>query len=284
MAKCVLEPSRGPIGEERVEKNGIWLGRFRQPVRLIAFVFSVATVLLFVWFVIGNFIFEDAVGMYEVIRPTGKPILWTFLLCLFGSVVFISIYLSDFKGAIEPDPHGFFDFLSLVTSRMAMLGTLSIVIVMFYEVVSRYVFNAPTLWANELSLWIASLVFLLAGQYAMQQRSHIRIYVIYDLMPRWMQKAADVISVVLIVGFTFCLVWGGYNDAAKRMMRLETFGTAWDPPIPAIIKPAILIIITLVAVQAVSNLIADWNKQPEHHTPIDDIDETEIENIRNTLR
>ncbi len=65
---------------------------------------------------------------------------------------------------------------------------------MFYEVISRYVFDKPTLWANELSLWIAAFVFLLAGQYAMQQRSHIRIYIIYDLMPRWAQKAFDCVS------------------------------------------------------------------------------------------
>ena len=62
---------------------------------------------------------------------------------------------------------------------------------------------------------------------------------------------------------------------------METFGTAWDPPIPGTIKPAILFIIVLVAIQAVSNLIADWNRGPEAH--FDEIDETEIENIRKSL-
>ena len=147
--------------------------------------------------------------------------------------------------------------------------------------VARYVFSRPTLWANELSLWIAAFVFLLAGQYAMQQRSHIRIYVIYDLMPRWLRKTADCISVFLIWVFAFSLVWGGYADAKTRMLRMETFGTAWDPPIPAVVKPAILIIIVLVALQALSNLIADWHKEGVVH--VDEIDEEEIETIRRTL-
>ena len=69
------------------------------------------------------------------------------------------------------------------------------------EVISRYVFSRPTLWANELSLWIASFLFLLAGLYAMQQRSHIRIFIIYEMMPRWAKKAADTFSVMLIVIF-----------------------------------------------------------------------------------
>ena len=205
------------------------------------------------------------------------------LFLLAGTMLTSSIYLSDTVESIEGHPQGFFDILSLVVSRTAMVLTALTVLVMFYEVILRYLFSAPTLWANELSLWMASFIFLFAGQYAMQQRSHIRIYVIYDLMPRWMQKTADVISCFLIVFFAFALVWGNYADAMRRFLRMETFGTAWDPPIPGIVKPAILIIIVLVAVQAVSNLIADWNKAPESHSPLDDIDQSEIDNIRRTL-
>lgn len=266
-----------------MSENSLWLGPLRQPVRYIALTFSAAVVVLFVWLVANNLLFEDAIGMHEMIRPEGRPIVSAMLISMLGAIFFGALYLSDNRGAIEIQPSGVFDYVSLVTSRIAMIGTLCIVCVMFYEVVSRYVFNAPTLWANELSLWIAGFVLLLAGQYAMQQRSHIRIYIIYDLMPRWMQKSADVLSVLLIVFFTFSLIWGAYSGVEKRMLRMETFGTAWDPPIPGTVKPAILFIIALVAIQAVSNLIADWNKKPEHHSPVDDIDETEIENIRRAV-
>lgn len=245
--------------------------------------FSVLTALLFAFLAVNTLLSDDAIGMYEMIRPAGRPMVMLMLALVAATLLTASLYLSDTKAAIEARPDGFFDIVSLVCSRLAMIAVAFIVLVMFYEVVSRYVFSKPTLWANELSLWIASLVFLLAGQYAMQQRSHIRIYVIYDIMPRWMQKTADVISVGLICTFTFALIWGGYNDALRRFLRMETFGTAWDPPIPGTVKPAILIIIVLVTIQAISNLIADWNKSPEHHSAADDIDEVEIENIRRTL-
>ncbi|WP_417720890.1 TRAP transporter small permease subunit [Salipiger sp.] len=263
-------------------QKSVWLGSLRQPVKLAMIGFVALTLVLFVYLAAMKIIApETAIGVHEMIRPAGRPMVQLMLFAMGGALLFASLFLSDTIGAIEPEPHGFFDILSLVTSRLAMIAIAFIVIVMFYEVVARYVFEAPTLWANELSLWIAAFVFLFAGQYAMQQRSHIRIYVIYDVMPRWMQKTADVISVLLIVGFTFALVWGGYTDAKTRFLRMETFGTAWDPPIPGIMKAAILFIIVLVTVQAVSNLIADWNKEPESHT--DEIDEHEIENIRRTL-
>lgn len=263
-----------------MDDKSLWLGAARKPIKNLMIFFTVISALIFAWLFLSFVFFEDAIGMYEMIRPAGHPIVYAMLWSMSGALFFASVYLSDTQGAIEQKPTGFFDYISLITSRAAMILTAAIVIVMFYEVVSRYVFSKPTLWANELSLWIAAFVLLFAGQYAMQQRSHIRIYVIYDMMPRWMQKASDVLSLLLLLFFVFALIWGGYSDAYTRMMRMETFGTAWDPPIPGVVKPAILIIILLVAIQAITNLILDWNKAPESH---DDIDETEIENIRRTL-
>lgn len=267
-----------------METESVWLGSMRQLVRTAAIAATGIAVATFAWLILQQFTATEPIGMYEMLRPNGRIDVLLMLWSLLAAILLFSIYLSDSIGPIEPVPHGFFDVLSLVTSRVSMIGIVFIVLVMFYEVVARYAFNSPTLWANELSLWIAGFVFLLAGQYAMQQRSHIRIYVIYDMFPRWAQKTSDVISVALIWVFTICLIWGGYNEAKTKLLRMEAFGTAWDPPIPATIKFAILFIIALVAVQALSNLIADWHKSPEHHSPMDDIDETEIENIRATLK
>ncbi|MCC0030672.1 MAG: TRAP transporter small permease [Brucellaceae bacterium] len=266
-----------------MQGESLWLGPLRTPVRYAMIASIVAAGGVAAWLIFGHFFSADGIGMYEMLRPEGRPGVKLMLGALFCALLFSSVYLSDEVGSIEPAPTGPFDFVSLVLSRLSMIGIALVVIVMFYEVVSRYVFDKPTLWANELSLWIAGFVFLFAGLYAMQQRSHIRIFVIYDMMPRWGQKLSDCISVALIWGFTLCLVWGGFNEAVQKFGRMETFGTAWDPPLPATLKPGILIIISLVALQALSNLIADWNKAPESHSPLDDIDEAEIEHIRRTF-
>ena len=263
--------------------ENVWLGKLEKPVWYAMLVCIGITSLIYIWLVFNKIFFEDAIGVHEMIRPGGRPIVWIMLIAMSASIILTSVYFSNKRGAIEHEPDGFFDIFSLIISRLGMIMTAIIVLVMFYEVVSRYVFSRPTLWANELSLWIASILFLLAAQYAMQQRSHIRIYVIHDIMPRWMQKTSDIISLILIVGFTYALVWGNYSDALRRMLRMETFGTAWDPPLPGIVKPAILIISVLIMIQAISNLFADWNKEAEHHSPLDEIDEVEISKIRQTL-
>ncbi len=176
------------------------------------------------------------------------------------------------------------DRIAIFIGRVTMLMIISMTSVMLYEVFLRYVVEQPTLWANELTLWIAGFVFLCSGLYAMQQRCHIRIFILYDLAPRWLQHVFDVLSVLFIVIFAFFLVYGSfYQVFVIKFYRWEMFGTAFDPPIPATVQPMVLIIITLVAIQAVINLIADWNLEPTTHTAADDIDEDELAAIKRSV-
>ncbi len=178
---------------------------------------------------------------------------------------------------VEHKAESWMDRISIAISRVAMFLVAFIVAIMFYEVVMRYVFAAPTLWVNEMSLWVAGTIYLLAGLYVMQQRSHIRIFILYDMVPRNWQRAFDVISTLLIVLFAAAIVWGGFNEAWAKLMRWETFGTAWDPPIPATMKPLVLVVVTLIAIQAVVNLVIDWNKGKETHDLAEEVADEHVD-------
>lgn len=176
------------------------------------------------------------------------------------------------------------DRIAIFVGRITMILILSMTCVMLYEVFLRYAVEAPTKWANELTLWMGGFVFLCAGFYGMQQRSHIRIFLLYDVMPRWMQRTCDVISASLLVIFAFFMIYGSYKQVFyTKWYKWEMFGTAFDPPIPATVQPAVLIIIALVSIQAVLNVINDWNMEPKVHTAADDIDEEELAAIRKSV-
>ncbi|MEM9061096.1 MAG: TRAP transporter small permease [Pseudomonadota bacterium] len=176
------------------------------------------------------------------------------------------------------------DRVALFIGRCAMILILSMTAVMLYEVFLRYALEAPTLWANELTLWMGGFVFLCSGFYAMQQRCHIRIFLLYDVLPRWAQRACDVTSAALLAVFAFFLVFGSYKQVFyTKFYKWEMFGTAFDPPIPATVQPAILIIVTLVAMQAIVNVISDWNMEPETHSTADEIDEEELAAIKKSV-
>ena len=160
---------------------------------------------------------------------------------------------------IEHERKGWVDGITWRFSRAAMIMPAFIVVIMIYEVFMRYVLKKPTTWVTEMSLWVGGWIYLTAGVYAMQQRAHIRITVLYDIVPRWLKRFFDIVSVLLIVLWAIATVWGGFNEAWDSLLRWERFGTAWDPPIPATTQPLILVVMVIMAIQAVSNLFTDWN-------------------------
>ena len=168
---------------------------------------------------------------------------------LIGLPVFLILGVVTVKRAqMELEDYTRLDQIAMFIGRVTMLLIALVVGVMMSEVILRYVFERPTLWANELSLWMAGFVFILAGFYAMQQRSHIRIFLLYDMLPRNLQRTCDTISTFFILLFAFFLVYGGYGEAKAKLLRWETFGTVFDPPIPATLKPLVLLVVCLVAV------------------------------------
>lgn len=159
---------------------------------------------------------------------------------------------------IEHKGSGPLDMVSHSFSRIAMWAPFFIVLIILYEVVMRYFFAAATLWVNEMSLWIAGGIYLSAGLYSLLQRSHIRIFIIYDMAPLWLRRVFDTLSALCVSIFAFAVVWGGFGESKAKFWRWETFGTAFDPPLPATIKPLILTVMVFLALQSVSNLVRDW--------------------------
>ena len=119
---------------------------------------------------------------------------------------------------VEHEKTGPLDSITWGLSRITMWLPAFIVAIIFFEVTMRYVFGRATMWVNETSLWVAGAVYLFAGLYSMQQRSHIRIYILYDLAPRWLRKTFDVISTICIVIFAVALIWGSYDEAVRKFL------------------------------------------------------------------
>lgn len=171
------------------------------------------------------------------------------------------------------------DRLAISISRLLMLLLAFSVAIMAYEVFMRYMLVKPTLWVNEATIWLMGGIYLVSGIYVLQQRSHIRIYLLYDLVPRWLQRVFDLISTVLLCTFAAAVVYGGFNESWRKLLRWELYGTDWDPPLPATMKILILIAVVLLAMQSVSNLICDWSKPKQRHDMLEEMS-GEVEAIK----
>jgi TRAP-type C4-dicarboxylate transport system permease small subunit len=124
-----------------------------------------------------------------------------------------------------------------------------------FDVVARYVFNAPTAWGAELVIAICAIHYAMSGAMALQRGDHVRIDVIYNLFPERLKQVSDVLAGLVIVAVLLVLIWFGWRQALPALRVWETTGTAWNSPTPVFMKLAIPAAGVLMLLQALANLL-----------------------------
>ncbi|WP_051340825.1 TRAP transporter small permease subunit [Azospirillum halopraeferens] len=132
---------------------------------------------------------------------------------------------------------------------------IAIVAVTLYEVGARYLFDAPTIWANELTLFLCAIVFLWSGLYVIRRDEHLRISILYDMAPPRLRRVFDAVALACALVFFGAIAWYGLPTSWRALVTWELYGTAWDPPIPAVLKPLLVVLATAMAVMAVVNFL-----------------------------
>lgn len=105
-----------------------------------------------------------------------------------------------------------------------------IAFVVFYEVVARYVFDAPTIWAYDVSLFLFGYIAALGGAYAQQKKAHINVDIFYLTVSPKVRNIFNIISYslglfFLIVIFYLCLT--KFNESLVFDYRRQS---EWAPP------------------------------------------------------
>lgn len=125
-----------------------------------------------------------------------------------------------------------------------------VVPVMLYEVIARYVFNAPTVWGMELAVLLFGPYFLLGGPYLLHLKGHVALDVARQrLSPAW-QRRLDLVNFPIIVLFCAILLYFSAPAAYSAFTYRETSFSAWNPPIWPV-KAAVPLALALMLLQAV---------------------------------
>ncbi len=122
--------------------------------------------------------------------------------------------------------------LSLWSGRLGAFVVLPLVLAMVFEVVSRYAFAAPTIWAFELSYMMMGTIFLLGLSYAVLTDQHVNVDFIHQLLPRRGVAMIDAIGYILMTGMLLWLTNTLVANIASVYRTGEGTGlSAWNPPI-----------------------------------------------------
>ena len=100
-----------------------------------------------------------------------------------------------------------------------------------YEVFSRYVMNAPTVWAFEIGYMMMGSHFLLGAAYTLRQGSHVRVDLIYGHVSPKVRATIDVVGYLfLLLPVMLWLTWGLWGDFETAWIKNETSGhSSWNP-------------------------------------------------------
>jgi len=75
-----------------------------------------------------------------------------------------------------------------------------LVLVVAYEVVSRYAFDSPTAWSFELTYMLYGTIFMLGAAYALHKGAHIRTDFFFE---KWSIRTQGMIDSIAYIAFFF---------------------------------------------------------------------------------
>jgi TRAP-type mannitol/chloroaromatic compound transport system permease small subunit len=158
------------------------------------------------------------------------------------------------------------DRLNERTGRFSKWIVILLTLILVYEVILRYLFNAPTVWAFDISYMLGGSFFTLGMGYTLLKNAHVRIDILASKLSPRTQARLDAALTVLVFFpayglLLYHLVPYVYDSWATGEKSLESF---WRPPIYPF-KTVLLISVLLLFLQGLAlfirNVRRGWRKE-----------------------
>lgn len=127
----------------------------------------------------------------------------------------------------------FIDRLSFLSSLLSRILYVILTVAMLYEVGARYIFNASTIWAFDISYMATGAAFILGIAWTAQVDGHVKVDFLSQLLP---QRISSIISGVAYL-FVMCpivslLAWYGWKKTLYAFSTGEVeMVSTWAPKI-----------------------------------------------------
>lgn len=120
-------------------------------------------------------------------------------------------------------------------SVAAIIIVPTITLLITADAVMRYAFEKPIAWAQDISGLGLFILFCAGLPYSWYGNFHVRMDLIYDVMPDFIRKVVDVLSVVAAVGFSGTLAIYAVQSVGSAYVNQTTM-----PLMPVPIWPVML--------------------------------------------
>ena len=132
-------------------------------------------------------------------------------------------------------------------------------LVVFWEVVARFFFGAPTIWAYDLSYMFYSVLFMLGAHYALKRGAHIRTDMLWEKFSDRTKGKIDFYAFIFLFFPGMILLFGASVDDAIHAFTMGERGeqTAWRPYLWPL-KSVVPLTAMLLLVQGTAEIMKSW--------------------------
>jgi TRAP-type mannitol/chloroaromatic compound transport system permease small subunit len=131
--------------------------------------------------------------------------------------------------------------------------TAALVLVVCYDVFTRYVLNDSLVAVQELEWHLFALIFLIGAGYSLKHDKHVRVDVFYSRFSPRAQAWVNVVGCVLfLIPFSALVIWSSQNFVINAFHFGETSPDPGGLPARWILKAAIPLGFFLLLIQGVA--------------------------------
>lgn len=147
-------------------------------------------------------------------------------------------------------------YLGYIAGSLILIAAL----VMIYDVISRYVFNSPSLYAPFIAAFLILGAVFIGTSYALQAGGHVHVEILIDMLKPLPQKICRTIGYLISMVFVFFLT------RASLIFTLRAFENQWRAqgnfPIPSVILYGIMFLGSLLLLITLAfAIIETWKKK-----------------------
>ena len=145
---------------------------------------------------------------------------------------------------------------SVIVAKLGAWLILPMTGALVYEVISRYIFDSPTIWAYDITYMLSGSLFMLGSAYALRNGSHVRAdFLLTSRPPRW-QAIIDVTLYVLVYFPVIAVFfWFSARFAAHSWAQHETYPESPWMPIIYPLKTVMPVTLALLFLQGIAELL-----------------------------
>ena len=139
-----------------------------------------------------------------------------------------------------------------VGERVKWLTT-ALVLLIFVDVILRYLFAVTSAWVIELEWHLFALIFILGAAYALQQDQHVRVDVFYThFSPRKKAWVNLLGTLFFLIPWCLIIIYTSYNYAENSFAVREVSADPGGLPARYLIKFSVTLGFGLLLLQAIA--------------------------------